>query len=216
LLVNWRRDPATSGDIVRSHREHWTIFDPSTVVGALIDGFLQMGDVPAIDEVTVEAVAGWITHRPHKRLFVTIPHIVEFVNAKEHFVEQGDEMDRMRGWARAIIMAADRIGHVGLVIRRVEVLAIPTWREEDLGTKATRAFVGGKAIGFGCCWSIEVQAGIIDCGWFFVIAKASLHGVTSDHAKPFWKSGKLFSIPRTLPESKSANSWDSQKCVTYK
>jgi hypothetical protein len=164
LLVNRRRDPATSGNIVRSQLEHWTVFDPSAVVGALIDGFLQVGDVPAIDEVTVEAVASWITHRPHKRLFVTMPHIVEFVNAEEHFVEQGDEMDRMRGWARAISMAVDRIGHVGLVIWRVEVLAIPTGREEDLGTEATRASVGGKAIGFGCCWAIEVQAGIIDCG----------------------------------------------------
>ena len=49
----------------------------------------------------------------------------------------------MCGRALAIVDAV-RVGHVGLVIGRVEVYAIPTGREKDLSPEGKRAVSVGK------------------------------------------------------------------------
>jgi hypothetical protein len=111
----------------------------------------------------VEAIASRVAHRPYKWLLVTIPHVVKQISTEDGFIEEGDEVDRVRWWTSAICMAVDRVGHVRFMVWRIEVLTIPAGGEEDLGPEAAGTLVVGEAIGFGCCWPVVVQASIVDC-----------------------------------------------------
>jgi hypothetical protein len=42
----------------------------------------------------------------------------------------------VRGWAIATVGRLDRVGHVGLVVSRVQVYAIPAAGEDDLSAEA--------------------------------------------------------------------------------
>jgi hypothetical protein len=57
-------------------------------------------------------------------------------------------MVRVRGWAAAVVDAVG-VGHVGLVIRRVEVYTIPAGREKHLGPE------GRWAAGVVKSWSLR-------------------------------------------------------------
>ena len=54
---------------------------------------------------------------------------------------------------------AVRVGHVGLVIGRVEVFTIPAGREKDLTPKAIFAIGVGESWSLGLPGFIEVEAG---------------------------------------------------------
>jgi hypothetical protein len=81
-----------------------------------------------------------------------------------------------------------REGHVGLVIRRVEIYAIPAGREKDLSPEAIRAVGVGKTRSLRHCRTIEVEAG----GSFRLIAivKVREKGLTRAKRWP-WIPGYL-------------------------
>jgi hypothetical protein len=65
-------------------------------------------------------------------------------------------------WVRgrtATVVDAVRVGHVGLVIGRVEVYTIPAAREKDLSPEARRAVGVGEIWSLRHCRTIEVDAG---------------------------------------------------------
>ena len=83
---------------------------------------------------------------------------VELPYAKQNLKEYGDETVWVRGRTTTVVDAV-RVGHVGLVIGRVEVYTIPAGREKDLSPEAI------WAVGVSESWSlrhrrtIEVDAG---------------------------------------------------------
>jgi hypothetical protein len=64
------------------------------------------------------------------------------------------------GRAEAIVDAV-RVGHVGLVIGRVEVYTIPASREKDLSPKGNRAYSVVKS------WSLWYRTIVTDAGSSF-------------------------------------------------
>ena len=69
----------------------------------------------------------------------------------------------------AAVVNAVRVGHVGLVIGRVEAHAIPARREKDLSPEAIWAVGVGKALSLRHCRTIGVEAG--RSFWLTVIVK---------------------------------------------
>jgi hypothetical protein len=67
-----------------------------------------------------------------------VVQLVERVHGEPHFKEDGNELDLMRIWTFPVIDAT-QVRHMGLVIRRVEVLTIPAGLEEYLCSKTIRA-----------------------------------------------------------------------------
>jgi hypothetical protein len=60
-------------------------------------------------------------------------------NREEDFIEDKRDPYRMGGGAVAVIDHFDGIGHVGVVIRAVEVLSVPAHGERDLGAESINA-----------------------------------------------------------------------------
>jgi hypothetical protein len=56
-------------------------------------------------------------------------------------VKELDKLNRMTRWAISSINILDRVSHVALVIRRVQIHPIPAAREVDLSPHTTRAVV---------------------------------------------------------------------------
>jgi hypothetical protein len=78
--------------------------------------------------------------------------------AKQNLKEDGDEMAWVRGRTATVVNAV-RVGHVRLVIGRVEVDTIPARREKDLSPEAIRA------VGVGESWSLRHRGTIgVDAG----------------------------------------------------
>ena len=74
--------------------EDWAVLNAATVVGALIDGTLQVVLLPTHDEISMTAISGWVTLRPDEWLFITVPLAGEFVGVPDDLVEDGDEVNR--------------------------------------------------------------------------------------------------------------------------
>lgn len=138
--------------------EGWAVLDTAREISALVDSLLKEVNIPAIHKITMKAVPSGITHRPHERLRRAIPHVGEFAGIPDDLIEDRDEMDWVRGWTRAAVVGADGIGHVRLVIGRIEVLAIPAGRKENLRADTIRTVVGGKATGLWLSWAVVIQA----------------------------------------------------------
>lgn len=124
----------------------------SRLVAAGVNGLLQEGDVPAVEEVAVVAISGWVAKslmlasksmnqqhrgkkvemlfslpiRKYKRLLslTLCPEMIELIHGVHNLVEQIHQADGMAIWADAVVHEG-RIRHVALVVRRVEVLAVP-------------------------------------------------------------------------------------------
>jgi len=79
----------------------------------------------------MKPIASWIAHRPDKRLSVSVPFVGEIVDVPDGLIEDRDQVLGVRARASAVVVAG-RISDVRLVVRRIEVDAIPTRREIDL------------------------------------------------------------------------------------
>lgn len=139
-FINRRRNNACLALSSSEQIENGTIREKTAVVSAGINSRLKGIDIPSVDEITVKPVASWVTLSKYERLAASVPHVGETGSAVDNFVEYGDHVNRVRGWARAVIYGtARRIGHVRLVIGRVKVDTVPARWEEDLGAEAVRA-----------------------------------------------------------------------------
>lgn len=188
LFIHRRGDLASIGESVIEQIEDVTVIDISTEVGAFRDSFLKKGYIPTIQEISVQAKSSIITLRKHKWLPGTIPVVLESIGVEDDFVEQGDEA--FGEFLRTFAIIIDRwIGHVGLVIWRVEIFAIPTRRKEDLSPKPIGAVLGGEAVGF---WTRCSEA-IVTYGLLFKrIGVITQERVACQHAKTFWECKKTW------------------------
>ncbi len=91
-------------------------------------------------EITMESVSRGITLSKDKRLPTSIPLIRKVVGLIYELVENGDEMDGKSGWAITVVTGLYRVSHMGLVVRRIEILAVPAGGEEDLNADALGTF----------------------------------------------------------------------------
>ena len=87
-------------------------------------------------KVSVEPIAGSVSHRVNKRLLGLVRPF-ESSCAEDELEKDGDEWDGVGVRADAgVVVLSHGIGHVGLVVFRIEVLAIPAGRKVHLGTNA--------------------------------------------------------------------------------
>ncbi len=83
-------------------------------------------------KIAMIPIASRIALSPDKRLGVSVPFIGEVVDIPDDLIKERDQVLGVRTRASAVIVAS-RVRHVRLVIRRIEVDAIPARREIDLG-----------------------------------------------------------------------------------
>lgn len=103
----------------------------------------------------MQTVAGRVACREHES--PTVVQLIEWVYTVPYLIEEGYEVVWMRGRALAVIDTI-WVSHMGLVIRRVEVHAIPAAREDRLGPEAIRA---GRVCESWCLrlsWAVEIDA----------------------------------------------------------
>ena len=92
-------------------------------------------------EIAVKAVAGVVTHGVHKGLRSPVP--IKATSVEDELVKDGNHGDRVIIGAHSTIRATtQRICHVRLVVRGVEVDTIPARGEVNLGTNSVRAIDG--------------------------------------------------------------------------
>ncbi len=134
------------GCLVDVGGERRTVPDIGIVVRTTVDGVLEEVHVPAILEVAVVSVTGGVSVCEDVGAGALV---VELVDADNHLVEQGDKLNGMTIGAVATVIVLDGIGHVGLVVRRVQVLSVPARREEDLRAQPVGAAVVKEVVTFG-------------------------------------------------------------------
>ena len=90
-------------------------------------------------KVSVESIAGFVSHGVDKRLIVLVRPF-KSSGAEDELEEDGDEGDGVGVRADTSVVVLSRgIRHVGLVVFRVKVFAIPAGRKVNLGTNAVFA-----------------------------------------------------------------------------
>ena len=134
--------------------EHWTVLDDAGVCSTRIYRTREHAAVPAVHEVAVQSVTGRVTIGEDEAAFLG----VERLYAEPNLIEDGDEVLRVRGWASTVVDTV-RVGHMRLVIRRVEVYTIPAGREKDLSPKAIWAISIAETWSLRHIKIIEVNAG---------------------------------------------------------
>lgn len=128
------RELASSLRLVILQIEERAIADLARRVGTGIDRLLQKVRVPALDEVAVVAVPGRIAVG-NDELALAVP---ERVRVPDRLVEQRHE-PRLEAFRAHAIHDFARIGHVGLVVVGIHVLAVPARREHQLEADSVRA-----------------------------------------------------------------------------
>ena len=141
LLIDRRRNDTRLTLLVREEFKDVTVLNQTTIVVASVDCFLKSRNVPAIDEVTVEPVASWITLSENEWLFSSIWNMpVKVDSGVDDLKKDRDQVNRVRCRARTVVVGVHRwVGHVGGVVRRVKVNSVPAGREEDLCTNTVWA-----------------------------------------------------------------------------
>lgn len=135
------------------------------VAVAVVDRTLEHTVFPAVVEVCVVPVPGGITVRKYKGLVGVHrlrTNLVELAGVPVELHEDTGEVDGILGvQAVAAIRASRAESNVGLVVGRVDVLAVPAAGEVDLRADAGRALLLGKAGVLGGL-AVEVEAEEVD------------------------------------------------------
>lgn len=117
---------------------------------ACVDGSFEFRLVPAVDEITMEAVAGRIAIREDQRLLALSVQLIKLVDALVEVVVLDVEMGQfVRVSARAgteVLSASCGICDVIDMVRRIGPHAIPAHREADLGPHSLGALRGGDIL----------------------------------------------------------------------
>ncbi|CAG8630544.1 17608_t:CDS:2, partial [Acaulospora colombiana] len=115
------------------------IFNHARVLRALVNGALECVDIPTIKEIYGGTRASWVTRREHKGMRTTLPPLIlPRIGIPNDLVKYRDQTNGVGRGADAIVHSV-RIGHMGLVVGRIEVNTIPAGREEDLGAQTIGA-----------------------------------------------------------------------------
>ena len=136
--------------------EHSTVIDVARFCSARRHRAREYAPVPAVHEVAVQSVTGRVAVGEDEA--ATVVFGVECFWLEPDLIEDRNEMVWVCRWAAAIVDAV-RVGHVGLVIWRVEVYAIPAGREKDLSPEAIRAVGVGESCSLRHRRTVEVDAG---------------------------------------------------------
>lgn len=111
-------------------------------------------------------------------MLVAVPLVLEAAGVVEDLKEEGDHVDwEFRGASASVVLPANRVRHVGFVVRRVEIDSVPAGWEEDLCAQPARAVEVWHLV---CLWTTrpaEAVEGDSICGR--VVAIAAREGVTS-------------------------------------
>jgi len=109
----------------------WNV--PAVDLTVLADSLLRRkGKVKGTYEIAMISIASRIALSPDKRLGVSVPFIGEIVDIPDDLIKERDQVLGVRAGASAVVVAS-RVRDVRLVVRRIEVDAIPARREIDLG-----------------------------------------------------------------------------------
>ena len=138
--------------------EHRALRDIPRAIRAILHRARKHVAVPPVQEVAVQPVAGRVPIREHEPPAVV--QLIEWVHIEPHFIEDGYDVDWMRGRALAGIDAT-WVRHVGFVIRRVEVRTIPAAREEHLCSETIWANRVCESWCLILLWAVEVNAKLI-------------------------------------------------------
>jgi hypothetical protein len=166
-------------------------------------------------KVTVVTVTSWVTVGKDEWLFSpTIIH--EILDAPQDLVKDRDELHRVSRWADTIVVGISisrgGVGHVRLVVCRIEILAIPARREEDLNTQTLVTAIGRDESGLLVDTGVGgVNAAEVNGLRFESVLCFTIHGIASNHAKALGESldctrsggfqgtfAALFSIPTRI------------------
>lgn len=129
----YERFNATScgGRAVERIRKGLTFFEITEKrVGALVQCGLEHFGIPPVHEIAVETVPDHITHCEYP---VFLTRIGLLLSIEDELVEEGDELDGVRGGTVARVgHGTGGIGHVRLMIFRIGVFAVPAAGKHDL------------------------------------------------------------------------------------
>jgi hypothetical protein len=135
--------------------EHTAVLDDARGGRTLVHGAREHAAVPAVHEVCVQSVTGWVAVREDEATAVV--QSVESRHVEVHLVENGNEVNWVRGRAQAVVDAI-RVCHVSLVIRRVKIHTVPAAREKDLSPEAVGAIGVSESWSLWCRRAIEIEA----------------------------------------------------------
>lgn len=153
-------------------------------------------NIPAVEEVAVESVSGWVTISEDEWLLGSVPP-VEPSSGVDNLIEEGNHVNRVRSRAGTVVVGVlGRVSHMRLVVGRVEVYTIPAGREEDLGTKAIRAGRVWETAGVAGD-SVVVEANEADGLARKVIRVCALEWIACKHAETFGESSKVVVVGST-------------------
>lgn len=184
FLVNGGWDLAVAGEVILEEVENTTVFNVTTVGGTLGDGTLKDVLIPAVDKVTVVSVTSLITVGENKWLLVTVPLVAELIGVPCDFIEERDEALWVRWWAASRIDTV-WVGHVRLVIWRVEVDTVPARWEEDLSAKTVWAVDVWQLVGL---WSRNSEAGVVDGALLESVGEGAEAWGAGEHTESWWES----------------------------
>jgi hypothetical protein len=200
LLVDLRGDDTGLALLGGEQVEDRAVGQKTAVVGALINGTLKSGNIPTVDEVTVESESSRVTLSKDERLSAAVPHATEVTDIVVDLVEDGDQMNRVRvGALAAVVAATNGVRHVRLVVSRIKVDAIPARGEEDLSTETIGAVLSRKTVG-GAGAAAVVETNEADSLRFEVASVVALEGVTSKHTETLGEGLKLVVVGATTLE----------------
>lgn len=186
VFIDLGRNLAALCSRIRVKIEDRTIFNSTTIARACVDSALEKVTIPTHQKVAVKPVSSGITHGPDEWLAVAIPHVLELVDVPQNLVKDGDKMNRMSVGTAPTVVRTYWIGHVGLMIRSVEILSVPARREENLRSKTIGTIHVREARGLGISGIlVVVEAVVTDGVGGSIVARSSLEWITSNHPETF-------------------------------
>jgi hypothetical protein len=136
LLLDRVGNHAIIGFLVGVKLKSCTLLDVAARSVALVDCLLEGGNVPSVDEVAVHGQSSGIAVGQDKGMLAVDPLVVPRLDVVQKLIEERDEALGMSGRTLSVVVAAG-VGHVGLVVCRVKVLAVPTTRHDNLQAEST-------------------------------------------------------------------------------
>lgn len=112
LLIDYRGELAGLALVAGEHGHRATLGDAAGVVEAGIDGLLEDIDIPSIDKIAMETIAGRVAVGEDKGVLIAIPFTLELVRVIENLIEDRDHVLGELRWAGTRVVLAFRVAHV--------------------------------------------------------------------------------------------------------
>lgn len=109
LLIDGLRKPTGLAFVVGEElAENRTVFESTTVIRTLVNGLLKDINIPSVNKIGVEAVSCSIALGKDERLLTVAPPTVgKEVGLIDDLVEDGDQLNRMRVRAPAVVILSN-------------------------------------------------------------------------------------------------------------